>query len=58
MIHILSKLPEEYQTIVEILEAELENKYNSLTIEEICDKIYVKFDQMKEQSGQITSIEF
>ena len=44
MTHILSNLPDKYRTIVEILEDELNEKYQPLTIERIRDKLSVKFD--------------
>ena len=50
MTHILLNLPEEYQTIVEILEEKLHDKDDPLTIERIRDKLSVKFDLMNEQS--------
>ena len=53
MTHVLLNLPEEYQTIVEILEDKLNDKDDPLTIESISDNILVKFDQMKEKSGPI-----
>ena len=49
MTHILSNLPEEYQTIVEFLEDELYDKYHPLTIERIREKLSVKFDRMNER---------
>ena len=57
MTHILSNLPEEYQTTVEIIGDELDDKDTLLTIERICDNILVKFDQINEQSISRTSIE-
>ena len=45
MSHILSNLPEEYQTIVEILEYKLDNDSDFVTIERIHDNILVKYDQ-------------
>ena len=57
MTHILSTLPGEYQTIVEIIEDYIYDKYNPLIIENIRDKLTVKFYQMNEQSGPITSRE-
>ena len=57
MTHILSNLPEEYQAIVEILEDDLDDEDDPLTIERIPDKILVKFDQMNEQSEPRTSRE-
>ena len=42
---------------MEILEAELDYKYNPLTIERISENILVEFDQMNEKSGPRTSIE-
>ena len=50
MTHILLKLPEEYQTIVEILEKKIDDEENPLTIERIRDNIFVKYDLMNEQS--------
>ena len=46
MTHILSNLPEEYQTAVEILEEKLYYKDDSLTIEKIREKNSVGFDSM------------
>ena len=57
MTHILSNLPEEYQTIVEILEDKLYDKDDHIAIERIRDKLLAKFDQMNEQSGPRTSRE-
>ena len=57
MTRMLLNLPEEYQTIVEIIEDYLDDKNNPLTIERIRDKILVKFDQMNKQSGPRTSRE-
>ena len=54
MTHMLLNLPEEYQTIVEIIEDYLDDKNNPLTIERTRDKIFVKLDQMNIQSGPIT----
>ena len=50
MSHILSNLPEEYQTIVEILEDKLDNDSDFVTNERIHDKILVKYDQTNKQS--------
>ena len=50
MYHILSNLPEEYQTIVEIIEEKLDNDSYFITIEKIRDRILVKYDQMNKQS--------
>ena len=55
MTHILSNLPEEYQTIAGILEDELYDKDKPLTIDRIRDNILVKFDQMNKHSGPRTS---
>ena len=44
----LSKFPDEYQTIMEILVDELYEKYHPLTIQRIQDKLSVKFDLMNE----------
>ena len=49
MTHIVSKLTEEYKTIVEILEYELYDKNHPLTIERIRDKLSVNFDQINKQ---------
>ena len=48
MTNILSNLPEEYQTIFEIIQGKLDYKENPLTIERIHDNLSVKFDQMDE----------
>ena len=48
MTHILSNLPEEYHTIMEIIEDKLDDKYYPPTIERIRDKLSVKFDQINE----------
>ena len=50
MIHIISNLPEEYQTIVEILEDKWDDASDFITIERVRDKILVKYDQMNKQS--------
>ena len=42
MTHILSDLPEEYQIIVDILEEKWDDDNDPLTIERICDKIFMK----------------
>ena len=47
--HILLNLPEEYQTIVEILEDELGYEENILTTKKICDKFSVKYDLTNKQ---------
>ena len=57
MTHILYNLSEEYQIIVELLEENLDDKYNPITIESIRDNLSVKFDRMNGQSGQKTSRE-
>ena len=44
MTHILSKLPEKYETIVEILEDKLVDKDKSHNIERIRNKLSSKFD--------------
>ena len=44
MSHILSNLPEEYQTIVEIIEDKLDDGSDFITIERIRDNILVKYD--------------
>ena len=51
MSHILSNLPEEYQTIVEIIEDKLDDYSDFITIERISDNILVKYDQMNKESG-------
>ena len=43
MTYIISNLPEEYQIIVEILEDKLDDDNGPLTIDMICDKLYVIF---------------
>ena len=55
---ILSNLPEEYHTIVEILEYDLDDEDDPLTIERIRDKLSVKFDQITEKPGPRTSREY
>ena len=50
MSHILSNLPEEYQTIVEILEYKLDNDSGFITIKRSHDKILVKYDRTNKQS--------
>ena len=40
----LSKLPEEYQTIADIIEYKVDDVNAPLTIERICDKILGKCD--------------
>ena len=50
MTHILLNLPEEYQTIMEILKEELYDNDGPLTIERICSNILVKNDEMKKHS--------
>ena len=35
---------------MEIIENELDDKDNPLTIENICDKLFVKYDQINKQS--------
>ena len=57
MPHILSNLPEEYQTILEIIQDKIDDEKYPLNIKRIRDNILVKFDQMNEQSGSKTSIE-
>ena len=57
MTHILSKLPEEYKTTVEIIQDKLDDEKYPLTIKRIRDNLLVKCDQMNEQSGSKTSIE-
>ena len=49
MSHILSNLPEEYQTIEEILEDKLDDDSEFITIERIRDNILVKYDQINKQ---------
>ena len=55
--HVLSNLSEEYQNIVEIIEDELENDGNSLTIYMIHGNLLVRYDKMNKQSTTKTSIE-
>ena len=50
MTHILSNFPEEYQTMVEILEDELYDKNVPLTIERIRGIFLMKLEQMNKQS--------
>ena len=50
MTHILLNLPEEYGTIVEIIEDKLDEKDHPITTERIHNKILVKFDGMNKQS--------
>ena len=57
MSHILSKLTEEYQTIVEILEDKLDDDSDFLTIEIIGDKILVEYDRTNKKSRQKMSRE-
>ena len=45
MSHILSDLPEEYQTILEIIEDKLDNDSDFITIERVRDKSFVKCDR-------------
>ena len=49
MTYLLSNFPDEYQTMVEIMEYELDYKYNPLTIDRIREKLYVEFDLMNKQ---------
>ena len=58
MTYIISRLPEEYQNIIEITESELYYKDNPLNIEKISDKILVKCDQMNKQSRPKMSIKY
>ena len=51
MSHIQSNLPEEYQTIVEIIEDKLDDDSDFITIERIRDNILVKYDQTNKKSG-------
>ena len=51
MSHILSNLPEEYQTIVEIIGDKLDDDSDFITIERIRDKILVKYDRTNKKSG-------
>ena len=50
MSHILSDLPEEYQTILEIIEDKLDDDSEFITIERIRDKILVKYYQTNKKS--------
>ena len=52
MSHILSNLPEEYQTIVEILEDKLDDDSDFITIERIRDNILVKYYQTNKNQDQ------
>ena len=49
MSHILSNLPEEYQTIIEILEDKLDYDSDFITIERIRDKIFLKYEQINKK---------
>ena len=40
---ILSNLPEEYQTIVEIIEEKIDYENNPITTEKIRDKLLIKY---------------
>ena len=48
--HILLKLIEQLQNIVEILEDDLHYEDNPLTTNMICDKLSMEYNQMNEQS--------
>ena len=50
MTHILSNLPEEYQTILEIIEDKLDNDSDFITIERVRDKIFVKCERTIKKS--------
>ena len=50
MSHILANLSEEYQTIIEILEDKLDYDSDSITIERIRDKIFLKYEQINKKS--------
>ena len=52
MSHILSNLPEEYQTIKEILEDKLDYNSEFITIERIRDNILVNYDQITNNKDQ------
>ena len=56
--HILSNLPEEYQTIVYMLEEIIYDDNDPLTIKRICNKLSVKVFQMSEKSRPRTSREY
>ena len=56
MTHILSNLPEEYQTIVEILEGILDDENHPLTIKRVSNKLLVKYNQMYKQSSKTKNI--
>ena len=53
MTHILSNFPQEYQTIIYILEDKLYYEYNPLAIESIRDRFLVKYYWMNDQSRPI-----
>ena len=55
--HILSNLPEEYQTFIEILEYNLDYEDNPLTIGRTRENLSVKFYQMNGQSAPRNSRE-
>ena len=52
MTHILSNLPEEYDSIVENLEEKVDDDIDMLTIKKIQEKISVKYDRMNARSNQ------
>ena len=58
MTHIISNLPEEYQTIVEMIKDGLYKEDNPLTTKRICDKLSEKFDHIKDQTRTIISREY
>ena len=53
MTHILSNLPQEYQTIIDILEDKLYYKYNHLLVQRFRDRLLVKYYWMNYQSRLI-----
>ena len=58
MTQIISKLPEEYENMVEILQKKLHYEYNPLTMERICYNLLLQYDQMNEQSIPKTPTEY
>ena len=51
MIHILLNLPEEYDTLVETMEKELNNSTYPLTIEGMKERLHAKWERMNRRNG-------
>ena len=51
MIHILLNLPEEYDTLVETMEKELNNSTDPLTIEGMKERLHAKWERMNRRNG-------